>query len=100
MPLSPNLQYANIDNVYQLVLSKQADKTLRKLPRNLSRRIKEKLIQIAADPYARHNNVTKLQERLGYRLRIGDWRVIYEIEDEELIVFVLKVGPRGEVYDE
>ncbi|MBE7529683.1 MAG: type II toxin-antitoxin system RelE/ParE family toxin [Ardenticatenaceae bacterium] len=86
--------------MYHLILSKQADKTLRKLPRDLSRRIKEKLIQIAENPYAQHNNVTKLRERPGYRLRVGDWRIIYEVENEKLIIFVLKVGPRGEVYDE
>lgn len=54
--------------------------------------------QVAADPFAQHPNVTKLQIRPGYRLRIGDWRVIYEIQKDKVIILVLKIPPRGEVY--
>ena len=46
---------------------------------NWQKRIVAKIKEIAADPYARHNNVTRLQGRDSYRLRIGDWRVIYEL---------------------
>lgn len=54
---------------------------------------------IALDPYAPHNNVTKLVGRSGYRLRVGDWRVIYELQDEQVVMLVIKIGPRGEVYE-
>ncbi|MBC8229087.1 type II toxin-antitoxin system RelE/ParE family toxin [bacterium] len=47
---------------------------------------------------AKYSNVTKLQNRPGYRLRVGDWRVIYDIREEELIILVLNVGSRGEIY--
>ena len=50
------------------------------------------------DPYAQHPEVTKLQNRPGYRLRVGDWRVIYETEKEELVVLVLTIGTRGSAY--
>ncbi len=69
-----------------------------KLPRRLAGRIREKLDQIALEPYACHNNVTKLQNRPGYRLRVGDWRVVYKIHNDELIILVLKIAPRGSVY--
>jgi mRNA interferase RelE/StbE len=68
------------------------------MPKNTSRLIREKLEHIVADPYAQHNNVTKLQNRLGYRLRVGDWRVIYELQDDQLVILILKVGSRGEIY--
>ncbi len=68
------------------------------MPRPVAQRIQQKLIEIAADPYATHNNVTKLQNRDGYRLRIGDWRALYLIEDEKLIIFVFKIASRGDVY--
>ncbi|MCP4363607.1 MAG: type II toxin-antitoxin system RelE/ParE family toxin [Chloroflexi bacterium] len=79
--------------MYKIVFTKRADKTLRKMPREMAKRIREKLDQIAIAPYAQHNNVTKLQNRPGYRLRVGDWRVIYEIEDGKLIILVLKIAP-------
>jgi mRNA interferase RelE/StbE len=68
------------------------------MPGNTTQHIREKLDQIAADPYTGHPNVTRLQNRPGYRLRVGDWRVLYEIEGERLIILVLRIGSRGEVY--
>ena len=68
------------------------------MPRDVVGRIRDKLDQVAKDPYAQYRNVTRLQNRAGYRLRVGDWRVIYAVEDDELIILVLKVGSRGDVY--
>jgi len=84
--------------MYHIVFTKQAHRALRKMPRNVANRIRRKLDELAADPYRSNNNVTKLQERPGYRLRVGDWRVIYEIEDDILRIWVMKIAPRGEVY--
>jgi mRNA interferase RelE/StbE len=84
--------------VYILIYSKEATKSLQRMPRNTARLIREKLEIIAADPYADHPNAKKLQGREGYRLRVGDWRVVYKIQSEQLIIIVLKVASRGEVY--
>lgn len=84
--------------MYQVIFLKQAQRTLLKMPRNDALRIREKIEQIADNPYAAHNNVTKLKNRPGYRLRVGDWRVIYDVQDNELRLIVIKIGPRGEVY--
>lgn len=85
--------------MYEIVYTKQALRTIRRLPNNLKERIRQKLLLIAEEPYAQHNNVTKLQNRSGYRLRVGDWRVIYEIEDERLKIIVMRVASRGSVYE-
>ena len=57
-----------------------------------------KIRETAVNPYARNNNLTKLQGRNGYRLRVGDWRVVYELQDDRLVMLVLEVGPRGGIY--
>ena len=84
--------------VYKVVTTKSFAKALSRLPVNWQKRIVEKIKEVAADPYAQHNNVTKLQGRDGYRLRIGDWRVIYELHDDRLELWALEVGPRGGIY--
>jgi len=84
--------------VYKTYYSKEAEKSLLKLPRKTTKLIREKLEAIAANPFANHPNAKKLQGREGYRLRVGDWRVIYKIQNEQLVIIVLKVASRGEVY--
>lgn len=84
--------------MYRIVFTKTADKALRKMPLNISRRIREKLDSIATNPYANHNNITRLKNRQAFRLRVGDWRVIYEIQGKELVILVLRIGPRGKIY--
>jgi mRNA interferase RelE/StbE len=85
--------------MYKIVFTKQAVRTLRKLPGNISQLIREKIDEIAVNLYTPHNNVTKLVGRPGYRLRVGDWRILYELQDGKLIMLVVKIGPRGEVYE-
>ena len=84
--------------MYKITFKKEAAKSLNKIPRNVAKLIREKLEAIAANPYAEHPNAKKLQGREGYRLRVGDWRVIYEIQNDQLVILVLRIAPRGEVY--
>ena len=84
--------------MYQVVTTKSFAKALVKLPLNWQKRIVAKIKDVAVDPHAPNNNLTKRQGRDGYRLRVGDWRVIYELQDERLVMLVLDVGPRGDIY--
>ena len=84
--------------MYRIVFTRSAAKSLQKMPRDVARLVREKLEKIAVDPYASHPNATKLQGRDGYRLRLGDWRVIYEVQNDKLVILVLKIASRGEVY--
>ena len=83
---------------YDIAFTKQAAKTLQKIPTDVAKSIRLRIEQIADDPFASHSNVTKLQNRDGYRLRVGDWRVIYDILKDKVMVLVLKIGILGEVY--
>ena len=62
-----------------MVTTKSFDKALARLPLNWQKRIVAKIKEVAVDPYAPNNNLTKLQGRDGYRLRVGNWRVIDEL---------------------
>jgi mRNA interferase RelE/StbE len=84
--------------MYSLVTTKSFDKALAKFPVNSQPRIVAKVKEVAAAPHAANNNLSKLQGRDGYRLRIGDWRVIYDLDDGRRLMQVLEIGPRGGIY--
>ncbi len=80
----------------EIAYTKDALKTLRGMPKNRSRLIVGKINQLAEEPAALANQVTKLQGRDGYRLRVGDWRVIFT--DDGAMLSILTIGPRGDIY--
>ena len=80
----------------QIVYRPAAVKVLRRMPRTTALRIMGKIEAYAADPSSQANNVKALKGREGIRLRAGDWRVI--MHDGE-VLDVLRIGPRGGVYD-
>ncbi|HEY1683964.1 MAG TPA: type II toxin-antitoxin system RelE/ParE family toxin [Tepidisphaeraceae bacterium] len=84
--------------MYKIEYSRSALKSLRRLPRNLAETIRQKINALATDPFAHHANAMKLQGREGYRLRVGDWRVLYEIRKDRLVILVLDIKPRGGAY--
>ena len=71
---------------------------LQRMPRNIAKTVVRKIDQLAESPYAPNKNVARLKGERGYRLRVGDWRVLYEIRDNNLVVEIIKIGPRGGVY--
>ncbi|RKP57656.1 type II toxin-antitoxin system RelE family toxin [Pararobbsia silviterrae] len=83
--------------MYAIEYTKHAVKSLKTMPSNVAKTIRDKINVLAIDPYAARN-VKKLEARDGYRLRVGDWRVLYEINEGKLIVVVLAVCPRGGAY--
>ncbi|MCJ8282528.1 MAG: type II toxin-antitoxin system RelE/ParE family toxin [Rivularia sp. ALOHA_DT_140] len=81
---------------YQIEISSRAAKQLKKLPPDIRDRINEKILELAENP--RPNGVVKLEDDDRYRIRVGSYRVLYEIKDDLLIVKVVKVAHRKEVY--
>ncbi len=68
------------------------------MPRNTARLVMEKIEALAADPMASNNNIKKLTNHPGFRLRVEDWRVVYTIHEQALMIVVVRIAPRGEVY--
>ena len=81
---------------YSIVITRSADKDLYKLPRYVSARIYSKLLQLRDDP--KPISSIKLRNRDGYRIRVGDYRALYEIDEERKEVIVTAVGHRKDVY--
>ncbi|MBN9551984.1 MAG: type II toxin-antitoxin system RelE/ParE family toxin [Alphaproteobacteria bacterium] len=80
----------------RVILLPGAGKALRK-HRADSARILDKIEQYAADPSTLANNVKALQGSTARRLRVGDFRVVFEETETEIVV--TKIGPRSSVYD-
>ena len=81
---------------YKVSLKKSAEKELRSIPARDIEKIAEKLKSLAHQP--RPHGCEKLEGQERYRLRQGDWRMIYSINDGEKSVMVVKIGNRREVY--
>jgi len=80
---------------YEIRFTDKAIKHLKKLEKNDQERIIKSLERIRIRP---ESFVTKLLGDTGYRLRVGNYRVILDIEKEKLIILVLKVGHRKSIY--
>ena len=83
--------------MYEVQYSRQARSALRRMPRDVAGTIERKIAALAANPSARNNNVTALKGEPGYRLRIGDWRIVYELHHDILVIVVIKIASRGSV---
>ena len=81
---------------YRVILPKSVQKELDRLPDDVVRRILARLAELETNP--RPPDVKKLKGRSAWRIRVGDYRVIYEIHDRELQIMVVTVGHRREIY--
>lgn len=83
---------------YQIVLAPSSARQLRKFDPDIRRRIQAVLELLAENP--RPPAATQLVGGAGeWRVRTGDYRVIYEIDDGRLLILVLRMGHRREVYE-
>jgi mRNA interferase RelE/StbE len=82
---------------YTVVLSKKAQKQLDAFSDHLAEPIIAAIAELEINP--RPNGYKKLKGRDGYRIRTGNYRIIYDIFDNELIVDVITLGHRKDIYD-
>ena len=81
---------------YRVIIEPQAEKALGKLDRQTQTRLRLAIGLLASNPFP--PNCRKLINRVGYRIRVGDYRVIYQVEGEKLLVYVFKLGHRKDVF--
>ena len=84
--------------MYKLKYRRQARNYLARLPFKIKSKIVNKLHKLKANPDDSNLDVDKLKGGLGYRLRIGPNRIIFTRHDDELIIEVVRIRPRGDIY--
>lgn len=84
--------------MHKLTYKKSAIKALRKMPKAQAQKLQSELMSMAQDPYAYKGDWKPMKGEPFWRLRQGSYRAICSIDDGELVVLVLKVGSRGDVY--
>ena len=81
---------------YRIFFRRSVYKDLAKVPKKDLRKILKKIASLAGDP--RPDGCEKLSLKEGYRVRQGNYRIIYSIQDDVLTIWVVKVGHRRDVY--
>jgi mRNA interferase RelE/StbE len=86
---------------YKIELSKRSFKYLDKLDQNTKKRISNQFKILSENPRNSELDIKKLKgDSSLYRLRVGNYRILYSIEDHKLIIVVITIGPRGDVYND
>lgn len=84
--------------MYELTFKRQAIKALRQMPAREALRIRRELDELAESPDRRDSDVRPLRGRPGFRLRVGEMRIIFERDDDARVIDVLRITPRGQAY--
>ena len=81
---------------YKITIKKSAVKELEEIPKKELRKIIKRIRSLAQNP--RPQGSQKLSSRNRLRIRQGDYRVVYSVDDKDLIVDIVKIGHRREIY--
>jgi mRNA interferase RelE/StbE len=81
---------------YSVIVQRRAQKRIARFPTNIQDRIERGLQALSDEP--RPPGSRKLRGKEGWRIRVGDYRAIYEIDDEAREVIVVDVGHRRDIY--
>lgn len=80
-------------NSYNIKLTKKAEKFIKKQDKDIQKRIIKAIVELPEGDIKKLKGMDEL-----YRLRVGDFRVIFEKNDMELVIVVIDVGNRGQIY--
>lgn len=83
--------------VYTVEFTRKAARQFKKLSKNIQVRISSQIDKLSFDPRLPGSKKLTGQEEI-YRIRVGDYRVLYKIEEDKLVILVVEVGHRREIY--
>lgn len=83
---------------YTLMIKQQARKKLQSLPRPERFRLAEKIESLGANPDNTELDIKKLEGEPYYRMRVGNWRVIFDRQEAVKVIAIEKIKPRGDAY--
>ena len=86
--------------MYKIVLHKKVIKFIQKRTQKEKDIIKAKLKILAQNPYPSNLNldIKKMKNKIGFRLRIGDFRFLYDVEEDKLVIYLENANNRGDIY--
>ncbi|MCK9372857.1 MAG: type II toxin-antitoxin system RelE/ParE family toxin [Sulfuricurvum sp.] len=86
--------------MYAIEFLPSAKKELSQLDRVIQKQLKEKIILLATDPDKLKNNIKALKGEYSgkFRLRVRDYRVIFRITEEKILITIIRIGHRKEIY--
>jgi mRNA interferase RelE/StbE len=82
--------------MFTVLFAASAAKSFHALPADVQRRMKPKIDALASDPHP--PGVKNLQGEYAFRIRVGDYRIVYRVRGKELVVLLLRIGHRREIY--
>lgn len=83
---------------YDILISSHAKKEYQKLDTTVKKRIDKAILQLEINRAPQQFKPLMGSKTASYRLRVGDWRVLYDVYDEERTVLILRIGHRKEIY--
>ena len=83
---------------YTVLLERQAEKELRSLPSQILRRIDKRLLALSTEPWPRGAVKLKAKEGEGWRIKTGDYRILYMVDKTQKVIKVYRIKHRREAY--
>jgi mRNA interferase RelE/StbE len=83
-------------NNYRVEFKKSSSKELKKLPKEIALRVAKAIYKLSLNP--RTGNVRPMVGVSSWRLKVGDYRVIYDIDDRRVVILVIRIRHRKDVY--
>jgi mRNA interferase RelE/StbE len=81
---------------FKVTIKKRAEKEIEAMPLKLQARVRGAIDLLAVNPFP--PKAIKLQGRAGYRIKTGDYRILYNVDGDQLLILVLRVGHRKDIY--